>query len=113
MTKLFTQGEICALLRISYQTLCRWMNAHAFPLPINGRGRGKKLLFTEQSVLEWIHRHNAPVDTTPPIVSPAKQQKREAKAFNQRQEAARQTLERHAAGRKGQFNTQSQERRSS
>jgi len=75
-------------------------------------GRGKKF-WTEQSILEWIDRQSTPVNTPPPTVSPAKQQKREAKAFNQRQEAARQTLERHAAGRKRQLDTQQKERRSS
>ena len=113
MTKFFTQGEVCALLRISYQTLCRWMNARAFPQPINGRGKGKKLLWTEQSIIEWTNRQSASVYMPSSKTSGIRQQKCETKAFNQRQEAARQTLERHAAGRKGQFNTQPTERRSS
>lgn len=112
MTRVFTQWEVCRWVRISYPTLNNWLNAGTFPQPVNGRGRGKRLLWTEESILSWLNQHTAPVNPPPPSISPAKQQKLETKAFEQRQEVARQTLLRHAAGRKGQLNNQPKERRS-
>ena len=104
MNRLLTRKEVCALVRSSYPTLCRWLDAGLFPQPVNGRKR--KLLWTEQQIEEWMNRQSAPVNATPlPNVSPS-QQKRETKAFQQRQEAARQTLLRHANYRKGQHNSQ-------
>jgi predicted DNA-binding transcriptional regulator AlpA len=106
MEKLLTVRDVTNLLQISYSTLCRWLDAGTFPQPVNGRNR--KLLWTEQSVVEWTNRQSTPVNSTPlPNVSPS-QQKRETKAFQQRQEAAKQTLERHANYRKGQHNPQQQ-----
>jgi len=52
MKRLLTQGEVCELLRCSYSTLCRMMNAGDFLSPINGRG--KRLLFCSDAVEKWI-----------------------------------------------------------
>jgi hypothetical protein len=66
--------------------------------------RGKKF-WSEQSITEWMNRQSTPVITMQPNVSPAKRLKQAAAAFEERQESARQTLARHAAGRKRQHNS--------
>ena len=92
MKQLLTQKEVCALARISYPTLARWLTAGTFPQPVNGRK--KKLLWSEQQITDWMNRQSSPCCPTLPDVS-FSQRKRDAKSFGQRQEAAKQALDRH------------------
>ena len=95
MRKLMTQGEVCELLRISYSTLCRMMNAGNFLNPVNGRGR--KLLFCSEAVEAWINARQSQQAIMPAgiIPNPAKKQKQRDKDKQRRLENARAALERH------------------
>ena len=90
MTRLLTKKELCELLNVSPQTLYRWVDNCTFPAPINGRGRGKKLMWGEQQIEEWINRQSAPIQS-PAVTSPSKQQQDK----NRRLKAARASLENH------------------
>lgn len=96
MNRLLTQKEVCALVRITYPTLCRWLNTETFPQPVNGRKR--KLLWTEQSISEWMNRQVSQIIT--PSITYSKEQRQQDRARQRNVELARQALERHAAGRK-------------
>lgn len=96
MNRLLTVRDLCDLLTITYPTIYRWIKDGTFPEPVNGRK--KKLLWSKDSIEEWMNRNqqSTPDNTVSHKVdTPAKQQKREAKSFEQRQTAARQVLERH------------------
>ena len=101
MNRLLTQWEVCEFLRISYSTLCRWLNAGTFPQPVNGRGRGKKLLWTQDAITQWMNRNSESIDIAPlvNVCNPSKL-KREAREWEERQRLAKATLERHAACRR-------------
>lgn len=98
MNRLLTQQEICELIRISYPTLARWLTAGTFPQPINGRGR--KLLWTEDAIQDWI-RHRQSTVTPPVQITTVKQRKRQERAYQERQQRAEQALQRHRINRKG------------
>ena len=90
MKKLLTVNEVTERLRLSYQTLNRYLNAGTFPQPVNGRKR--KLLWTEETIEEWVNRNATPQ----PAISFARASKRQQdKEFHKRQEAAEKALERH------------------
>jgi predicted DNA-binding transcriptional regulator AlpA len=89
MEKLLTLQEVLELIRVSYSTLRRWMNAGTFPQSI---GRGK-LLFTQSSVENWMDQQSEPVNT--PVVTTSKERRQADESWNSRQQAARATLERH------------------
>lgn len=91
MDKLVTLQEVLELVRVSYPTIRRWLNARTFPQPINGRGR--KLLWTQSAIEFWMNRQSASVST--PIVPTPRKQRQAEKSFSERQEAARAALERH------------------
>jgi hypothetical protein len=79
------------------------LNAGDFVPPVNGRGR--KLLFDPDSVETWIKsRQSSPV-SVPPVTTPAKKQRQEEKAYQERQEAARVALERHHKPKRQQNET--------
>ena len=92
MRRLLTQGEVCELLRCSYSTLCRMMNAGYLVPSINGRGR--KLLFDPDAIEAWIQARQ---QTVIPAVSspPPTKQKQPDKDRKRRLQAARETLEKH------------------
>ena len=96
MGKLLALPEVLALTRISYPTINRWLKAGLFPQPINGRGR--KLLWTQASIEQWMSRPVAPMGNVAAVF--ARQRRREEKEFERRQEAARQALEQHGIDRK-------------
>ena len=90
MEKLLTLQEILELIRVSYSTLRRWMNAGTFPKSVNSRG---KLLFTQSSIAAWMDQQSMPVST--PTITTPKERRQAEKSYQVRQEAARATLERH------------------
>ena len=96
MQKLLTRRDLCEMLQISYPTLCRWLNANMIPQPLNGRR--KKLLWCPTTIEQWIRERQQPVATAH-VTSPA-QQRQQAKAHEQRQEAAHATLAKHGIDRK-------------
>jgi predicted DNA-binding transcriptional regulator AlpA len=77
--------------------------ADLFPKPLIGKG--KKLVWAESQITEWLNRQSTPVNTTPSSESPAKRLKQESKAFEDRQKNARQILAHHAASRNRQHNS--------
>lgn len=87
MNQLLTQVEVCTLARISYPTLCRWLNAGIFPQPVNGRR--KKLLFDPAAIEAWIKK-SATSTNHPPT-----QQRRVQVDYARRQAEAKATLQRH------------------
>jgi len=98
MKKLWTQAEVCERLRIKYGKLNKLMNSGDFVPPVYGRG--KKLVFDPDAVEAWIKNRQSPVIPAVSISTPT-QQRRKAKAFRERQEAADATLKRHSVSRKG------------
>ena len=90
MTRLFNVKDVLERCRITYPTLNRWLNAGLFPAPLNGRG--KKLLWHPDTIEQWMKR-----DTAQPIEPPigTRQQRRQSKVFQQRQDDAKATLDRH------------------
>ena len=96
MDRLLTRKEVCALLRISYPTLCRWMNDGRFIQPL---WRYRKLLFDSDAVEAWIKNRQTTPIPAPIVTNPVKRKKQEKDA-QRRAELARQALDRHAAGRK-------------
>jgi len=94
MRRLLTQEEVCEILCIKYGKLNKMLNANEFIPPVFGRG--KKLVFDPDAVEAWIKTRSPPV--TPTVSTPA-QQRREAKAFQERQKAADATLRRHNVNR--------------
>ena len=98
MNRLLTQQEICELTRISYPTLARWLTAGTFPQPINGRG--KKLLWSQAVIEEWINNRQTAQKPEVDVTSSAKKLKRGDQEFRNRQEAAEKALvERHGFNR--------------
>ena len=96
MNKLLTVRDLTDMLQVSYPTLYRWLNAGSFPAPLTGRGR--KLLWTQSAIEEWMCRPSTLIENTTP--STATEQRRERKAYEQRQEAAKATLARHGITKK-------------
>jgi len=87
--------EVAILLRISTTTVRRHLAQRRrgiglFPLPISAQGG--KLRWSAECVERYILSQS---NTTSPNVCGSAQQKRDTKSFAQRQEAARQVLERH------------------
>ena len=95
MNRLLTQGEVCELLRISYPTLCRWLNAETFPQPVNGRRR--KLLFDPDAVEAWIKNQRGPPVSTPAVTCSTKQ-RNDTRSFQERQRLAELSLQKHSLG---------------
>lgn len=93
MDPLLTQREVCALIRISYPTLARWLTAGTFPKPVNSRGKGRKLLWTQSVIEQWMNQQSTPSNAKAPLDS--RSAKREVKAFEERQKKASQALDRH------------------
>ena len=99
MRKLLTQKELCELLRIKYSTLYRMMNDGRFEVrPVNGRGN--KLLFDSDAVETWIKSRQTPVAHAAGIRI-AKNEKKHARDFAERQQRAADALQRHALNRNG------------
>jgi hypothetical protein len=80
------------MLRISYPTLCRMLNAGDFVPPVNGRRR--KLLFDPDAVEAWVKARSPPVNPT--VTNPVKQ-KQQDKDRKRRIQLARDSLNRHRA----------------
>jgi len=99
MNKLLTQQEVCELVRISYPTLYRWLKLETFPPPVNGRGR--KLLWTQDAIEEWMSRSATPSDRNNADSPPDKSERQRAREFIERQERARRVLEQHGISRRG------------
>ena len=91
MEKLLTLHEVLELTTVSYQTIRRWLNAGTFPQPVNERGR--KLLWTQESIETWMNRQSMPVSN--PIVTTPKERRLADKAYQARLDAADAVLERH------------------
>ena len=85
MEKLLTTKEVCELVRVKYSTIYRWLKAGTFPKPVTERGR--KMLWTPESIETWMKRSDVIIVHVP---SPAE----ERKALQQRQKAARDAVER-------------------
>jgi predicted DNA-binding transcriptional regulator AlpA len=97
MERLLTIKDVTEMVCLSYSTLHRQMKVGAFPQPVNGRGR--KLLWTKESIETWTNRQEISVANMP-VASTAAQQRRKTKDFLQRQEAAKASLAKHQVGRK-------------
>lgn len=97
MNRLLTQQEICELIRISYPTLARWLTAGIFPQPINGRGR--KLLWTQATIEEWMNRRQS---AAAPMVKTltTRQRKKLEREYLERQQRAAAALQRHELNHK-------------
>lgn len=96
MEHILTQREVCVLIRISYPTLARWLTAGTFPQPINSRGKGKKLLWSQDAITQWIHQQQStPSSVTLSKVNSVQRKQEAAKSFEQRQLTAQKILERH------------------
>lgn len=91
MGKLLTLHEVLELTTVKYQTIHRWLNAGMFPQPVNGRGR--KLLWTQESIEMWMNRQSMPVSN--PIVPTSKERRQAEKSYQARLDAADAALERH------------------
>ena len=91
MEKLLILQEVLELTRVSYPTISRWLNAGTFPQPVNGRGR--KLLWTQGSIEQWMNRQSVPISI--PVITTPKERRQAEKAYQARQEAAHAALERH------------------
>lgn len=99
MEKLWTLPEVLKMRRVSYATLSKHWKTNLFPKPLSGKG--KKLVWAESQIVDWLHRHSTSEQTAPPNVgSPAKQLKQETKTWNERQKQAKDALARHAEGRR-------------
>jgi len=92
MEKLLTLQEVLELIRVSYSTLRRWMNAGTFPQSVNRRG---KLLFIQSSIAAWMCQQSESVSRHTPTVTTSKERRQAEKSYQVRQEAALATLERH------------------
>ena len=95
-------GEVASRLRVSIPTINRWLHMTrkgqgAFPLPISAKGCKGRWLSTD---IEAFLQSLSTSDNATFNVCDSSQQKRESKTFGQRQESARQALERHAVSRK-------------
>ena len=96
MEKLLILREVLELTRVSYPTISRWLKTGMFPQPVNGRGR--KLLWTQDSIAQWMNRQSEPVII--PVITTPKERRQADKAYQTRQEAARIALERHRQSRR-------------
>ena len=90
MRKLYDVKDVLERCRITYPTLNRWLNAGLFPAPLNGRG--KKLLWHPDTIEQWMCRDVT--QPTQPLIG-TRQQRRQAKEFQQRQVDAEAVLDRH------------------
>ena len=95
--KVLTRKEVLARVPISDSTLTRWINANLFPPSLTGRGR--KQLWAESQIEQWIEQQSAPTPVVPAI-SPIKEQRWEAKEFAARQADAKARLMSHSVGRR-------------
>jgi Predicted transcriptional regulator len=89
--KLLTIEDVMSLCHVGYSTIHRWRKSGDFPEPVTGGG--KKLLWTESQIIQWMGRHNTVVK--PLTVSPSTQQRKKQKSFEQRQEVAKAVLQQH------------------
>lgn len=92
MEKLLDLKEVKARCRVGYSTLYRWRKSGMFPEPV---GIGK-LLWREDQIIEWMNRQSTPVA---PAFTATTHQRRKAKSFRERQDAADATLKQHNVGR--------------
>ena len=93
MEKLLTLKELRTLTTLSYQTILRGMNAGTLPQTVNGRGKGRKLLWTQESIEAWMNR-NATSQPAMPPVNPSK--RKQDKDYKDRQSAAALIIAKHA-----------------
>jgi predicted DNA-binding transcriptional regulator AlpA len=93
MEKLLITKEVLELTRLSYPTLYRLLNSGQFPPPVNGRGR--KMLWHMSQIEDWAKYRQSTQDSNTTAVSPMREQKRQAKAFKERQAAAKASLDKH------------------
>jgi len=98
MDKLLTVRDACALLCVSYPTIYRWLRDGRFPEPVNGRGR--KLLWTQATIEQWMNQKSTSGNTTSPSFSIPVRQKQEKKTMQHRSEVAQSVLAKHAMGRR-------------
>ena len=85
-----------SLCHVQYSTIHRWRKKGDFPEPVTGGG--KKLLWSETQIIQWMNQHNTTTVLTAPCL---KQQKANQKAFEQRQVAAKAAIQRHTKPRRG------------
>jgi len=90
--------EVAALLRIAPVTIYRHLAQRRkgignFPLPLSSGGKHR---WNAEDIEQYIRSQS---NSAPPNISNPAQSKREAKAYKERQEAARQVLERHRVNR--------------
>lgn len=91
--------EVASLLRVSIPTINRWIRQarngeRDFPIPIGpAKSRGRWLSSDIEAFLqsETISKNAIPSN----VGNPAKRQKKETKAFEQRQKEARRVLDAH------------------
>ena len=95
MERLLTVRELMDLLQISYPTLYRWRKDGTFPQPVNGSGRGKKLLWHPAGIERWSNYRQS-------LSSASEQAGMGGETFKRRQESALATLARHGIVRKPQ-----------
>ena len=92
--------ELLALIPVSRPTIDRWTREARegrgdFPIPFSEPGR--RMLWDAHVVERWLENRN---NATSPAAPPTKSAKQQAREFAARQEAARQTLEKHGINRK-------------
>ena len=94
MEKLLTTKEVCELVRVKYPTIDRWLKAGTFPKPITGRGR--KLLWTQESIETWMKKEDVIIVHKPSPAEAKKalraRQKKARDVVKQRYQAARDAL---------------------
>jgi len=97
--KILLINEVAALLQVANSSVYRWLGERrkgigTFPLPISQAGG--KLRWLASDVETFLANQSA----APPITAPtARQAKRDARAFQERQESADRALQRHSANR--------------
>jgi len=95
MKKLLTQGEVCKILRLSASSCYRKRKS----VELNAVSERGKILYDPDVVEAWIKKRQCTPIPAPTVINPAKKQRQDEKAYRERQEAARQTLERHRVNR--------------
>jgi predicted DNA-binding transcriptional regulator AlpA len=94
--KLLTVKDVRLACAVSDSTIYRWRKSGLFPESV---GIGK-LLWTEKQILDWQNRkESTQSNLTLPNVGSV-QQKRESRAFEERQKLAKNRLAAHAQHRK-------------
>lgn len=89
--------EVAALCRVAVSTIRRWLGERRkgrgnFPLPISPPGY--KCRWLSSDIARWLESQRVPPIVSTPVTS-ARQRRKKATAFQQRQEAVKQGLLRH------------------